>query len=82
MSTVDTTNPVKFVRQGTTFVLQIDPELLRELGIDESTPVSVSTDGRSIRISLKISHTTQEQLAATMERVNARWSAVLKKLAE
>jgi hypothetical protein len=41
---------VKLVPHGKDLALLIDPQLLRELGIDEKTPLSVTTDGCAIFI--------------------------------
>jgi hypothetical protein len=73
---------VKLVPHGKEFALLIDPQLLRELGIDETTPLSVTTDGHSIFVQPAVGHPTPEQLKESLERVNAKWGSVLKKLAE
>jgi hypothetical protein len=82
MATTTETPTVTLVPHDKGLALLIDPELLRELGFDEKTPLSVTKDGQTILVRPAVGHPTPEQLKASVERVNAEWGSVLKKLAE
>jgi len=82
MAVTEETTSVKLVRHGDGLALVFDPALLRGLGIDENTPVLVSTDGQNIRITPAAAHATREQVEAAMKVVNTEWGPVLKKLAQ
>ena len=76
------TETIKLVPLGKGYAVLLDPELLARIGIDPNTPVNVTTDGRSIRITAAVTTPSAEELDRTLDRVNAKWGAVLKKLAE
>ena len=82
MSTTESMPTVKLVPHEKGLALVFDPEVLRQLGIDENTPLDISSDGRAIRIMRAASRPSADQLHKTLERVNAEWGPVLKKLAE
>ena len=82
MATTDSKTGVKIVPHDDGIALVFDPELLRQLGIDENTPLSVTTDGRSIQIMPATKTPTPEQVANALKEVNRKWGGVLKKLAE
>jgi antitoxin component of MazEF toxin-antitoxin module len=72
----------KLVPHGKGFALPIDASLLRELGIDETTPITVTVEGGRLMIAKAAAHATKEQVTAALENVNREWGGVLKKLAE
>jgi hypothetical protein len=72
----------KLLPHGNGFVLPIDPSLLRELGIDETTPITVTAEAGRLVIAKAAAHATKEQVAASLQNVNREWGGVLKKLAE
>ena len=72
----------KLVPHGKGFALPIDADLLRELGIDENTPVTVTVEGGRLLIAKAAARATKEQVAAALDNVNREWGGVLKKLAE
>ncbi|MEO6435664.1 MAG: hypothetical protein ABIP55_07865 [Tepidisphaeraceae bacterium] len=82
MATTETTPTIKLVPFGQGYAVLLDPDLLRQIGVDENTPVDVTTDGRSIVITAAVGRPSEAELNETLDRVNAKWGVVLKKLAE
>ena len=82
MPTTGTTPAVKLVPHGNGYAIVFDPEVLRQLGIDENTLLDVTTDGKTIRVTPVVQRPTAHELQHALERVNAEWQPVLKKLAE
>ena len=82
MSTTATIPKVKLVPHGNGFALVFDPKVLQQLGIDENTPLDVTSDGKVIRITPAVKRTNAVDLQNTLDRVNMEWGPVLKKLAE
>ena len=70
----------KLVQHGNSAALILDKPILELLNVTMDTPLEISTDGKSIVISPVTSHTEAEFLAS-LERVNARFSTTLSKLA-
>jgi antitoxin component of MazEF toxin-antitoxin module len=82
MSTSGTIPAVKLVPHGNSYALVFDPTVLQQLGIDENTPLDVTSDGKVIRIERAVKRPAAGDLQKTLDRVNAEWGPVLKKLAE
>ena len=82
MSVAETTPTLKLVPFGQGLALMLDPDTLREAGIDPDGPVSLAVEGKSLRITAATRRPTEAELEAAMARINAKWGAVLKKLAE
>ncbi len=81
MPTIETPT-TKLVPLGQGLALLLDPDVLREIGIEADTPVSITTDGRSIRISPAARRPSAEELEAAIQHIDAKWGKVMKKLAE
>ncbi len=82
MATAKTKAGARIVAHDDGMALVFDPELLRELGIDENTLVSVTTEGQSLRITPVGRYATREEVEKAMREINQEWGDVLKKLAE
>lgn len=72
----------KLTRTGNSLALVLDKELLERLGIDGSTPLEVSTDGRVVIISRVPGRKRQARLKAGIQRAHERYAGVFRKLAE
>ena len=72
----------KLTRTGNSLALVLDKELLERLGIDASTPLEVSSDGRVVIISPVRSQKRDAKLKAVMGRAHERYAGVFRKLAE
>ena len=71
----------KLVRHGNSAALILDKPILDLLNVTMDTPLEISTDGRSIVISPADADSDQ-QLRTSLDGINAKFSATLKRLAE
>ena len=71
----------KLVQHGNSAALILDKPILELLNVTMDTPLEVSTDGQSIVISPIKEHSEQEFLAS-LDRINARFSITLERLAK
>lgn len=71
----------KLVRHGNSAALILDKPILDLLNVTMDTPLEISTDGRSIVISPAAPNSDQE-VRASLERINAKFAPTLKRLAE
>ena len=71
----------KLVRHGNSAALILDKPILDLLNVTMDTPLEISTDGRSIVISPADADSDQ-QVRASLDRINAKFSTTLKRLAE
>ena len=72
----------RVVPHGDGFALMLDPRLLKVMGIDEHTPLSISVEDSALYITHVRPPPTPEQIEATLREINRDWGPVLKKLAE
>ena len=68
MATTDTPT-TKLIPHGQGLALLLDPELLREIGVQADTPVNVTTDGRKLAIDARMLSATAPDYAGS--KVNA-----------
>jgi antitoxin component of MazEF toxin-antitoxin module len=69
-------------QHGNSAALIIDKPILALLNINMTTPLEISTDGRSLVISPAIEKSQQKKFAAAMASVNAIHGKTLRKLAK
>ena len=72
----------KLTRTGNSVALVLDKELLEATGLDAGSTVEVSTDGRVIVISPPADKRRLSKLDAILGKLDHRYGAVFKKLAE
>jgi antitoxin component of MazEF toxin-antitoxin module len=72
----------KLTRTGNSLALVLDRPLLDRLGIDEDTTLELSTDGGVIVVSPVRDKRRDAKLREIMERADAQYGGVFKKLAE
>jgi antitoxin component of MazEF toxin-antitoxin module len=72
----------KLTRTGNSVALVLDKELLEATGLDAGSTVEVSTDGRVIVISPPADKRRSSKLEAVLGKLDRRYGAVFKKLAE
>jgi antitoxin component of MazEF toxin-antitoxin module len=72
----------KLTRTGNSLALVLDRPLLDQLGIDEETTLELSTDGSVIVVSPVRDKRREAKLREIIDRVDARYAGVFKKLAE
>ena len=71
----------KLVQHGNSAGLILDKPILELLNVTMDTPLEITTDGRSIVISPVTTH-SEQQFAASLERINERFGATLRRLAK
>ena len=67
-------------KHGNSLALVLDRPILDLLKIDAKTPLDITTDGRTLVIS-PADATRKRRVSAAYERVNKRFAATLKRLA-
>jgi antitoxin component of MazEF toxin-antitoxin module len=72
----------KLTRTGNSVALVLDKELLEATGLHADSVVEVSTDGRVIVISPPLEKKRSQKLEAVLGKLDRRYGAVFKKLAE
>jgi antitoxin MazE len=72
----------KLTRTGNSVALVLDKEILEATGLDAGSTVEVSTDGRVIVISPPPEKRRSSKLEAVLGKLDRRYGAVFKKLAE
>ncbi len=69
-------------KHGNSLALVIDRPILDLLEIDESTPLVISTDGRSLIVSPQADPDRRAKFEQALESTNRRYGKALKRLAE
>ena len=71
----------KLVQHGNSAALILDKPILELLNVTMDTPLEITTDGRSLVISPAASH-SEDELRASLDRINEKFAPTLKRLAE
>lgn len=69
-------------KHGNSLALVIDRSILELLGIDEQTPLHVSTDGKALVIVPAHDKQREEQFQQALTACNEQYESALKRLAE
>jgi antitoxin component of MazEF toxin-antitoxin module len=72
----------KLVKHGEELALVIDRSLIELLGIDETTPLEVSTEGQTLLVIPVRDEERRKRLEDALASVNKRYAATFKRLAE
>jgi antitoxin MazE len=72
----------KLSRHGNSLALVIDRSILELLGIDERTPLGISTDGRTLVISPTHDKRRRKRFQQALAACNEQYGAALKRLAD
>lgn len=72
----------KLSKQGNSLVLVIDQPLLELLGINEDTPLELSTNGQSLVVAPVQDDQRRKRFEQALAATNERYGAALKRLAE
>jgi len=72
----------KLSKHGNSLALVIDRPILDLLGIDENTPLEVSTDGQSLVVAPARDEEQQKRFEQAVASVNERYAKTFKRLAE
>ena len=69
-------------KHGNSYALVIDRPILDLLNIQPDSPLEVTTDGKSLKISLAAPGSRGERIQSALAKTNAQFGKALKKLAE
>jgi SpoVT / AbrB like domain. len=69
-------------RTGNSLAVILDRPLLKQTGIDETTPLEISTDGDVIVISPVRGAKARRKLKDAMDEINQQYAGVFRRLAE
>ena len=72
----------KLSKHGDSLALELDPVVLKQLNIDENTPLEISTDGHAIVVSPVRNAADQAAFDAALASSNERYAETLRRLAE
>lgn len=72
----------RLIKHGNSAALVIDKPILDLLRVDLNTPLEIVTDGRNIIVSPQTSPRGEEDVLRSLERVNQRHGATLRRLGE
>lgn len=72
----------KLSKHGNSLALVIDRSILDLLGIDEQTPLNISTDGRALVIVPSQAKRRRKRFEEALTACNERYGKALKRLAE
>ena len=71
----------KIIRQGEQYYLPIDQPTLDRLEIGADTPLDISTDGRTLRVTPVNGDERQRRFREALENTNQKYGDMLKRLA-
>jgi len=72
----------RLIQHGNSAALIIDKPIMEMLKITNDTAFELTTDGRNIILSPQTDITRENDILDSLEKINKRYSAVLKKLGE
>jgi antitoxin component of MazEF toxin-antitoxin module len=72
----------KLCKHGNSLALVIDRSILELLGIDERTPLEMSTDGKALVITPSRGRKRRKQFEAALAACNQQYGKALRRLAE
>jgi antitoxin component of MazEF toxin-antitoxin module len=72
----------KLIRHGNSAALVIDKPIMEMLHITKETMFELSTDGKNIILSPQVEYNQEMNILDSLERINKKYGAVLKKLGE
>ena len=72
----------RLTRTGNSFALAIDKPLLEELGIDEETPLELSTNGDVLVVTPVRDRARERKFRKAAEKINRKYAGLFKRLAD
>ena len=72
----------RLTRTGNSLALVLDKPLLEQLGIDEETPLEISTNGDVLVVTPVRDRARERQLKDALDEIDRRYAGVFKRLAE
>jgi antitoxin MazE len=72
----------RLTRTGNSFALVLDKPLLEELGIDEETPLELSTNGDVLVVTPVRDRARERKLKEAMNEIDRKYGGLFKRLAD
>ena len=72
----------RLIQHGNSAALVIDKPIMEMLNITNETTFKISTDGKNLILSPQIEHTQEKDILKSLEKINKKYSTVLKRLGE
>ena len=72
----------KLIRHGNSAALVIDKPIMEMLNITHETAFEISTDGRNLILSPQNEYTQEKKILDSLEKINKKYGAILKRLGE
>lgn len=72
----------RLTRTGNSLALVLDKPLLEQLGIDEETPLEISTNGDVLVVTPVRDRARERKLKDALDEMDRRYAGVFKRLAE
>ena len=69
-------------RHGNSLALVIDKPILEQMGVDETTPLTLAFDGRCVIIARASNSTRRKMVRSTIDEIHREFGHAMKKLAE
>jgi antitoxin component of MazEF toxin-antitoxin module len=72
----------KLIQHGNSAALVIDKPIMEILNITNETIFELSTDGKNLILSPQVENNQEETIIHSLERINKKYGAVLRRLGE
>ena len=72
----------KLIQHGNSAALVIDKPIMEILNITNETTFELSTDGRNLILSPQAEYSQEKNILQSLEKINNKYGAVLKRLGE
>ena len=72
----------RLIQHGNSAALVIDKPIMEILKITNETTFELSTDGKNLILSPQIEHSQEMNILNSLEKINKKYGAVLKRLGE
>ena len=72
----------RLIQHGNSVALVIDKPIMEMLKITNETTFELSTDGKNLILSPQNEHRQEKNILNSLEKINKKYSAVLKRLGE
>jgi antitoxin MazE len=69
-------------RHGNSLALVIDKPILEQMGVDETTPLTLAFDGRCLVIAPASGNTRRKAVCSAIDEIHREFGNAMKKLAE
>lgn len=69
-------------RHGNSLALVIDKPILEQMGVDETTPLTLAFDGRCMIVARASSRTRRKMVRSAIDEIHREFGNVMRKLAE